>query len=138
MFSKGNNKNSSIDSTSINLIGSGTQMVGEIKTNGDLRIDGNHKGNLYVKGKLVVGPSGFIEGEVECQNADVSGEIKGRVSVSELLSLKATARVNGDIVTGKIAIEPDAQFTGNCSMGGVVKNIQGVSNERKAEAKAAI
>lgn len=137
MFSKNSAKNQGIDSTSINLIGNGTQMVGEIKANGDLRIDGSHKGNLTVKGKLVVGPSGFIEGEIDCQNADVSGEIKGKLNVAELLSLKATARVNGDIVTGKISIEPDAQFTGNCSMGGVVKNIHGV-NERKPEAKAAV
>ena len=70
--------------------------------------------------------SGNIEGNVICQNADVSGEIHGKVSVSELLSLKASAKLLGDIVTGKISIEPNATFTGTCNMGTVVKNMSNV------------
>jgi cytoskeletal protein CcmA (bactofilin family) len=124
MFNNKNGKNTAIDATSVNLIGNGTSLVGEIKSNGDFRIDGNLKGNIEVKGKLVVGATGKIEGEIICQNADISGEIKGKINVGELLTLKSSARLAGDIVTGKIAIEPEAQFTGTCSMGGgVVKNI---------------
>src|ERR1700741_2151213 len=124
MFSKGSGKSVGSDNPSINLIGNGTTLSGEIRSNGDFRIDGHLKGTINVKGKLVVGPSGVIEGEIECQNADISGEIKGKILISDLLVLKSTARLNGDIITGKIAIEPEAQFTGTCSMGGVVKNIQ--------------
>ncbi|MCD6069073.1 MAG: polymer-forming cytoskeletal protein [Bacteroidetes bacterium] len=138
MFTKGNAKNTVVDSSSINLIGRGTQLTGDIRSNGDFRIDGQHKGTISVKGKLVVGATGSIEGEIECQNADISGEIKGRMNITELLVLKSTARLTGDIVTGKIAIEPDAQFTGTCTMnGGVVKNIKAESaarSEPKAEA----
>jgi cytoskeletal protein CcmA (bactofilin family) len=124
MFSNKSGKSNVVDSTTINILGSGTSLTGEVKSNGDFRIDGNLKGNIEVKGKLVVGNGGTIEGEVVCQNADISGEIKGKLNVAELLTLKSTARIHGDIVTGKIAIEPDAQFTGTCSMGGgVVKNI---------------
>ena len=133
MFNKGNGKNAGSDSPSINLIGNGTKLVGEVRSNGDFRIDGHLKGTISVKGKLVVGPSGCIEGEVECQNADISGEIKGKITISELLVLKSTARLHGDIITGKIAIEPEAQFTGTCSMGGAVKNIL-VESEARAEA----
>ena len=99
------NKTSDSDSASINLIGNGTTITGDIKSNGDVRIDGKLKGNLSISGKLVVGPSGNIEGNVSCQNADVSGEIHGKVSVNELLSLKASAKLLGDIITGKISIE---------------------------------
>jgi cytoskeletal protein CcmA (bactofilin family) len=116
MFSK-NSKNMSSDGSSVNLLAAGTSIIGDVKSNGDFRIDGTLKGTLSVKGKLVVGPSGHIEGEIECQNADVSGEIKGKINVSELLMLRATAKISGDIFTGKISIEPDAQFTGTCSMG---------------------
>ena len=135
MFNKGNAKNAGSDSPSINLIGNGTRLVGEVRSNGDFRIDGHLKGTISVKGKLVVGPSGSIEGEIECQNADISGEIKGKITISELLTLKSTARLQGDIITGKIAIEPEARFTGTCSMGGVVKNIQ-ADSEARAEAAA--
>ena len=121
-----NGKNTVVDSTSVNLLGIGTQLTGDIKSNGDFRIDGSLKGNIEVKGKLVVGPQGIIDGEIFCQNADISGQIKGKVNVSEMLVLKSTAKISGDIITVKIAIEPDAQFTGTCSMnGGVVKSILG-------------
>ena len=135
MFSK-NTKNGS-DGSSVNLMAIGTTITGDVKSNGDFRIDGTLKGTLSVKGKLVVGPSGRIEGQIECQYADVSGEIKGKINVSELLMLRASAKINGDIFTGKIAIEPDAQFTGNCSMGGIVKNIQASHDTQPAGQKAA-
>ncbi|MBI3519694.1 MAG: polymer-forming cytoskeletal protein [Bacteroidetes bacterium] len=136
MFQKVN-KSSAVDSSSINLIGNGTSITGDINSNGDVRIDGTLKGNISISGKLVVGPSGNIEGNVICQNADVSGEIHGKVSVSELLSLKASAKLLGDIVTGKISIEPNATFTGTCNMGAVVKNISNVNESRETATKTA-
>jgi cytoskeletal protein CcmA (bactofilin family) len=132
MFQKAN-KSSVAEGTSINLIGNGTNIIGDITSNGDVRIDGSLKGNITISGKLVIGPSGILEGQVKCQNADVSGEIKGTIQVTELLSLKATARILGDIITGKISIEPNATFTGTCNMGAVVKNISN-GTERKQEA----
>ena len=135
MFSKANNGKMT-DNTSVNLIASGTVITGDVKTEGDFRIDGTLHGTLVVKGKLVVGSNGHIQGEIECQNADVSGEVKGKINVTELLALRATARINGDIITGKISIEPEAQFTGNCSMGGVVKNIQHTADEHASRKKA--
>jgi len=124
------------ESGSINLIGNGTTIEGDIKANGDVRIDGLLTGSIHTKGKLVVGPSGKIEGEVVCQNADISGSINGKVNVSDLLALKSSAKLNGDISTGKLAIEPGATFTGACTMnGGVVKEIN--RNVQQANAKTA-
>ena len=96
------NKNNATDSASINLIGNGTNIVGDIKSNGDVRIDGILTGNISINGKLVVGSTGKIEGNILCQNADISGEINGKINVSELLILKASAKLLGDIITGKI------------------------------------
>ncbi len=109
-------KNSDAEHTSINLIGNGTTIKGEVKSNGDIRIDGTLIGQVYSKGKIVVGNTGIIEGEIYCQNADFSGNIKAKVEVSELLTLKATSRLRGEIVTNKLAIEPGARFTGTCTM----------------------
>jgi cytoskeletal protein CcmA (bactofilin family) len=136
MFQKVN-KTSDSNSASINLIGNGTTIIGDIKSNGDVRIDGKLKGDLSISGKLVVGASGNIEGNIVCQNADVSGEIHGKLNVSELLSLKASAKVLGDIITGKISIEPNATFTGTCNMGAVVKNISNVTETREKATKTA-
>lgn len=108
---------------SVNLIGAGTLIKGDVECAGDIRIDGNLEGTVRTKGKLVVGSTGVIDGDVFCQNADVSGSINGSITVSELLSLKISARLKGDITTTRLSIEPGAEFTGSCSMGAVVKDI---------------
>jgi len=105
------------ESPSINLIGNGTIIKGDIKSNGDIRIDGTVIGFIQSKGKVVIGPTGNIEGEIECVNGDSSGIIKAKVSCKELLSLKASSKLTGDIVTNRLAIEPGAVFSGTCNMG---------------------
>lgn len=117
-----NSKNSSTTS-SINLIGAGTVIEGDIRSNGDLRIDGTVIGNVNSKAKVVLGATGVIEGDINCQNADISGSIKGKISISELLFLKASSKISGDIVTGKLIVEVGASFTGSCNMGPMIKDI---------------
>ncbi len=117
-------KNGENNSGTINIIGAGTSIEGEVRSNGDIRIDGTIKGSITSKARVVIGSTGMVEGDVICQNADVSGSIKGRTTVSELLFLKATAKVNGDIITGKLVVEVGASFTGACNMGPVIKDIK--------------
>lgn len=131
MFSKAMTKNNNSETSSVNLIGAGTVIEGDVTTSGDIRIDGSLKGSIKVKGKLVIGVSGSIDGEVVCQNADMSGTLKGKIVVSELLTLKASAKLTGDIITNKIAVEPGATFSGSCSMGGVIKDIKGERSEKQ-------
>jgi cytoskeletal protein CcmA (bactofilin family) len=130
-------RNNTPDSGTVNIIGSGTTIEGDVVSGGDIRIDGNLKGTLKTRGKLVVGPTGTVEGEVSCQNADVSGNIRGKINVTELLSLKSSAKINGEIMTGKLAIEPGADFSGSCSMGGVVKDMQHEQPDAKLAEKTA-
>jgi len=111
-------KNFEQETPSINIIAAGTVIKGDIKSNGDIRIDGTLIGSVNSKGKLVVGTSGAIEGEIICQNADFAGVIKAKVAVQELLLMKASAKLNGDITTNKFAIEPGALFSGSCNMSG--------------------
>jgi cytoskeletal protein CcmA (bactofilin family) len=133
MLGLGSGKNQNIDAGSINLLGAGTKINGDITSNGDFRIDGHLLGNITISGKLVLGSTGRIEGNINCTNADLSGEVKGVVNIIEILSLKSTAKINGDIVTGKLAIEAGAIFTGTCNMGAIVKNIS-QKNEQKSVA----
>ena len=120
----------------VNLIGVGTTIVGEIKSSGDIRVDGTLSGSVHTKGKVVVGSTGVVDGNVSASNADISGELKGSVSVTELLTLKATAKLDGDITTYKLAIEPGASFTGSCSMGAVIKDINHSEKQEKKEKTA--
>ncbi|MBP1669297.1 MAG: putative acyltransferase [Bacteroidetes bacterium] len=100
----------------INQIGVGTEITGDVSTNGDIRIDGLLTGNLKTKGKLVIGETGSIKGEITCKNTVVEGSVNGKINVSELLTMKATSSLKGDITTRRLAIEPGAKFTGNCNM----------------------
>ena len=111
-------KNKENELPSINLLGPGAEIKGDIKVNGDFRIDGTLIGSIECNGKIVVGPSGAIEGDIQCQNADFSGDVKATVKVSELLTLKHTAQFSGEIFTNKLAIEPGAKFSGTCKMDG--------------------
>lgn len=123
MFEMAKYNESESMSNNINLIGLGTEITGDITCNGDLRIDGILTGNIASRGKIVVGETGRIKGEISCKNSDVSGIIEGKITVVELLSLKSTARVNGDITTNKLAIEPGSKFTGYCEMALEAENL---------------
>ena len=120
------------DNTTINLISNGTEITGDIRSNGDIRIDGALTGNLNTKGKVVIGQTGKIKGEVICKNSEVSGQVEGKISVGQLLNLKASSRILGDIVTAKLAIEPGARFTGTCKMTESEEN-GGSSNSKETE-----
>ena len=117
-------KNNESESLLGNMIKSGTEINGDIKCKGDIRIDGKLFGSLHTEGRLVVGESGRIEGDITCKNADISGTLKAKISVNELLTLKASCNLDGEISTNKLQIEPGANFTGSCQMGGVVKGIE--------------
>ena len=116
-------KSNEMENHAINLIGTGTTIDGNIVSNGDIRIDGSLKGNLSTKGKVIVGDTGKISGEVNCKNFEVEGSVEGKVNVLELLSLRAKSKILGDITTSKLAIEPGAIFTGKCDMSGGNHNL---------------
>ena len=102
----------------INMIGVGTTIEGSISSSENIRFDGNLIGNLNTKGKVFIGQSGKISGEIRCKNCEVEGVVEGKVIVEELLSLRSMSKLYGEIKTGKLAIEPGATFTGKCDMGG--------------------
>ncbi len=102
--------------SSINTIAKGTTIKGEITAVGDFRLDGRLEGNITLNGKLVVGESGYIKGNIVCQNANIIGHVDGNTSVKELLSLNSTAVVKGDILINRLSIEPGATFSGTCRM----------------------
>ena len=114
----------------INIITNGTVIKGDITATGDLRLDGTLEGNIQLNGKLVVGDTGVVNGNVLCMNANIIGTVNGNLSVKELLSLHSTARVKGDILINKLSIEPGAVFTGKCCMLDEVRKQQQLEAEQ--------
>lgn len=137
MFTNNNDTVKKTDpSSAINMIGAGTVITGDIKSKGDIRVDGSLNGSIDTEGKVVVGQGGIVEGDVICKDADIAGVLKAKISVSQLLSLKSSAKLNGDIITNKLSIEPGASFTGSCSMGAVIKDIKDGGKSEKREKTA--
>jgi cytoskeletal protein CcmA (bactofilin family) len=99
-----------------NRIVEGTSIVGDIVSKADFRLDGELIGNFTSQGKLVIGPSGIVKGEIICHNADIEGEFQGKLKVLEILNIKATAHIQGEVAVGKLSIEPGAEFIATCTM----------------------
>ncbi len=109
-------KNGNGEGPARNIIAQGTHIQGDIESGGDFRIEGSVNGTVKAKGKIVVGVSGRVEGQMICQSADISGKVKIKLEASDLTSLRATSEFIGDIATKKISIEPGAVFSGSCQM----------------------
>jgi cytoskeletal protein CcmA (bactofilin family) len=105
-----------------NRIVEGTAIEGNIESQADFRLDGKLVGNFTSKGKLVVGPAGSVVGDINCVNVDVEGKVEGKIVVSEILNVKANAVVNGEVICGKLAVEPGADFNASCVMKTPVNN----------------
>jgi len=114
-----------------NRIVEGTVIKGDIVSQADFRLDGQLVGNFTSTGKIVIGPTGSVMGDIKCINADIEGNFNGRIEVEELLTVKAKARITGDVIAGKLAVEPGAEFTATCAMKNTVKPLSATVNERQ-------
>lgn len=117
-----------------NIIAQGTKINGDLSSEGDLRIDGAIEGNIKTSGKIVVGKSGFVKGTLEGTDAYFEGRFSGKLSLTGTLTLKATAQIDGEVVAGKLAVEPGAAFNVTCMMKGTVKEMNKGGQQRGQEA----
>lgn len=106
-----------------NRIVEGTIIVGNIMSHADFRLDGELKGNFSSQGKIVLGPAAVVKGDISCKNADIEGKFDGKIEVTEILSIKANATISGEVICGKLAVEPGADFTASCAMRPLNSNI---------------
>jgi cytoskeletal protein CcmA (bactofilin family) len=100
----------------LNAFVKGTTVEGNVRCDTDMRVDGTIKGNLTCKSKVIVGPTGAVEGEIHCQNAVIEGKFKGKLRVTELLNIRETADVEGEVITVKLIVQSGARFSVGCIM----------------------
>ncbi len=125
----GSNNTPEESTNSSNIISKDTVIEGNIITSGNLRIEGKVLGNITTKSKAVLGDLSKIEGKIIAQNAEIAGNLDGTIEVYELLTLKPTAIVKGDIITEKLVFEKGAQFNGKCTMLEDIKKMKGIKSE---------
>jgi len=117
-----------------NIIGSNTSIVGDVISEGDFRIDGKVEGTIKTSGRVVIGKIGTAIGKIECSDADIEGKFSGELQVNNLLTLKSSAKISGDVIIGKLSVEPGAEFNASCAMKGAVKEL---NNEQSKQKKSA-
>jgi len=117
-----------------NVVGKNTTIVGDVNSEGDFRIDGSVDGNIKTAGRVVIGALGSVTGKIECDNADIEGKFSGELHVNCLLTLKATAKIYGEVVISKLSVEPGAEFNATCAMKGMIKELK---NEQASKEKTA-
>jgi len=113
-----------------NRLGLNTKVQGEIHSQEDFRIDGEFEGTLVTTGKLVVGEKGKLSGTIKVGNAEIQGSISGDLTVEELLTIKKTARIDGNVKTNKLSIEPGAIFNATCEMDSQAKKSEKKSSKK--------
>ncbi|KGL62565.1 polymer-forming cytoskeletal protein [Polaribacter sp. Hel1_85] len=137
MFSSKDKKPQKAKVMERNVVAKNTTIVGDIKSDGDFRIDGTLEGTLITNGRVIIGTDGFIKGNVEATNADIEGKFSGDLLVSNTLTIKTTADISGDVVIGKLSIEPGASFNATCSMKGAIKELNSGNEQKRRSEKTA-
>ena len=99
-----------------NRIVEGTLITGDINSPADFRLDGHLIGNFHSKGKIVIGPAGTVKGDIFCKSCDIEGRFEGKIQVTEILNIKSKASIHGEVICGKLSVEPGAEFSATCIM----------------------
>ena len=109
---------SSPSTNALNSLVQGTFVEGKIKATNDIRIDGTIKGELFCDAKVIIGPSGVVNGTIKCQNAVIEGRFDGNLIVKELLNIRETAKVTGEVSYGKLIVQSGAVISGSYKVAG--------------------
>lgn len=117
--SKGNAIIPASTSHSLNSLVGGTVINGAVNSDSDIRIDGTIEGKLFCKAKVIIGPTGFVHGEIRCENAVIEGKFEGQLFISELLNIRESADIKGEVHTNKLIVQSGAAFNVSCQMGKV-------------------
>ncbi len=121
-----------VSAVSNNMITSGTKIEGNITANSDMRIDGELIGNLSCQGKIIIGAEGKIIGDIDCQNAVIEGVFNGKLKCTDLLNIRETAQIKGEITTDKLMVQSGAIFNVVCNMGSLVHAAPASKNDKSA------
>ena len=113
---RGTNGGTSPESV-ISIIGPGMKVVGDCETDGTIRVEGTVQGSVRAGKAVVVGKDGLIDGDVETQDAVVSGRIQGTLVAESRLELQATSQIQGEVRARRMQLEEGAVLNGTVSMG---------------------
>jgi cytoskeletal protein CcmA (bactofilin family) len=132
---KKQNRFESTSERAINRVAEGTVMNGTLKCEASVRVDGRFEGDLETTGRLVIGPTGVVGGNIRCKQCEVEGKLDGQVVVEELLAMKSGAQIEGEVKYGQLSVEEGAVVTGTLQLASKVKDMGSTDRRSNSEAK---
>lgn len=103
----------------ISIIGPGMKVVGDCRTEGTIRVEGDVKGSIWAGKAVVVGRDGHVDGDITTQDAVISGTVHGALVAESRLELQATCRIEGEVRARRMQLEEGAVLNGTVQMGDV-------------------
>ena len=127
----------SLNANSVSRISAGTVVKGEIQSPYDLRVDGTFEGKIQTKGRVVIGESAVIKGDIICENIDLWGKVEGNLFVKDTLALMEGCQVTGSLNIKRLSVELGSTFNGNCRMisDGEFEKVAGIEPAKAEPAK---
>ena len=117
MKDRPNNHASTTPETAISIIGPGMKIVGDCITDGTVRVEGRVEGSVKAGKAVVIGKDGTVNGNIDTQDAVISGTIEGTVNAQSRLELQATCRIEGEVFARRMQLEEGAILNGRVHMG---------------------
>jgi cytoskeletal protein CcmA (bactofilin family) len=100
------------DDASMNVISERSEIIGTLKSRRNIKIAGKIDGGVEAEGKVIIAPTGVVEGSISSQEAYIAGKVEGDIRASEKLTLASSAVVKSDLYTPNLSIEEGAVFSG--------------------------
>ncbi|MCP8617188.1 bactofilin family protein [Salirhabdus salicampi] len=135
MFAKNGQNSQQSAETMDTVIGAGTVVEGNVKTEASLRIEGKVLGEIHCDGDLVVGTGGIVEANIDGRNITVSGTVCGDVNASGTIHIEAKGQLKGNAKMKAFVIDEGGIFEGESKMVSDITVIEGKAKENKEKAK---
>lgn len=134
MFHGKNKKDNNEGLYNTTIIGKDFNFNGNIDSIKNIRLDGRIDGIINCQGKVIIGKTGSLKGEIITQDAEVYGSVQGKMKVLGTLELKNSSDVRGEIYVKNLISEQGAKFNGTCYMDDLelkneTNNIVEISND---------
>jgi len=118
------------------IISSGVKIEGTVTTNGNIRVDGEIKGDIISENNITVGESGSVNGKINASVISIGGTVTGSLEAKEKLTLTSRGKINGDIIVKAFVIEDGGLFNGNCRMGVAVGSTKDTGESKQSAVKS--
>jgi len=100
----------------VTIVGTGARLEGNVVSAGNLRIDGQVKGQINADGDVVLSPQSQVEADIRSQNVSVAGRFKGNILVKGKAHLARGGRIDGNITSKTLVVEEGGIFHGQSNM----------------------